>query len=106
MKIPANHRPDYRALVKEFEIIRHNTTQRQFCLDAGIGLPAFQFWLYKLRHEVKKPQKGFSRLKIKSPQSSAVQGMIEIHFPDQTILKLPGETSVEIIKQLLSQLKP
>ena len=92
--------------MKEFEIIRHKTTQRQFCLDAGIGLPAFQFWLYKLRHERKKPQEGFSRLAIKAPQVSGIRGMIEIHFPDQTILKLPGETPVEIIKQLLPQFKP
>ena len=103
MKRHTNPRPDYRVLVKEFEGIRHQVTQRQFCLDADIVLPTFQSWLYRLRQDEQKQSAGFSRLAIVEPKSLSANGIVEIHYPDQTILKMPAETSVEVIIQLLPQ---
>lgn len=92
------HRPDYAALVLEYE--RGGLTQRAFCAKQRINFSTFKYWLARVRRQ-KQSESGFLPLQVIASKSGAeLSASVEIVYPDGIILKLNRATA-EDVRQFL-----
>lgn len=92
-------RPDYRALVAEYEL-GTGLTQREFCERHGVVPATFKHWLYKLRSEPADGI-GFVPLNIVDPPHAVV--VAEVKYPCGTVVRLSGASPSFILGLVPSQ---
>ena len=77
----------------------YSGTQKDFCIAHGIKANQLHYWRQKLskKKRLTKSNK-FISLKI---ESTELPTQIEISYPNGNILRLPANTTVSIVAQLL-----
>ena len=95
-----NKKPDYRALVAEYER-GTGLTQREFCERHGVVPATFKHWLYKLRAE---PSGGVAFVPLNIVESPQPHGVVaEIEYPCGAVVRLSGASPSFILGLVPSQ---
>ena len=77
----------------------YSGTQKDFCAVHGIKANQLHYWRQKLSKKIRHAKSNkFIPLKIESVELST---QIEISYPNGNILRLPANTTINIVAQLL-----
>lgn len=85
-------------------------TVREYCSNLGMNEAKFYYWKKKLKDEQAEPngfipvvfkQKESQQLAMKPVIENQTSQVYEICYPNGTILKLNGQTDIEVLQRLL-----
>jgi hypothetical protein len=79
-----------------------NQTQKQFCEENDMKLPAFQFWLRKYcQEQTPKPTAAASKQVFIPIEFNKTSGDLSLEYPNGVRLVIHGKPDIPLIRQLI-----
>jgi len=75
-------------------------SQKQYCLQNGISLPTFYYWIKKIRYKESHQPGGFIPLRVNGKKKIA-QGDCEIHYPNGVTIRVPSTADLQLVSRLV-----
>ena len=73
-------------------------SQAAFCANEKLSESLFYYWHRKYKQENR--QSNFLPVKLQTENKPTESNIIEIHYPNQVRLVIPGNTPIDVIRQL------
>ena len=73
-------------------------SQAAFCANEKLSESLFYYWHRKYKQENR--QSNFLPVKVQAENKPTGSNIIEIHYPNQVRLVIPGNTPIDFIRQL------
>jgi hypothetical protein len=88
------------ALIEEWQ--QSGQSQRQFCIENDIPYHMFIYYHTKYKQQAHDNQDGFLPMEITGDCSQGNFGEIEIHYPNGTMVRLPGAMNMKVLTHLIN----